>query len=201
MAFAILYNTPKFFELQVIVPGDEQPDMNGTITIAERYDIAATDLRLNGYYYKIYLMWMNFLLMGLGPFVVLVVLNALSVRELIVLSGGNNITIGPDSATNRRKDIVLAKVSMAIVFVFIVCHSIKWIPNIYELLQVSSIDVISKALLMRTREILRMQATISSGWSSGDGIFVISSSPPLPRKSDCIYLSFITLLITLMHCR
>lgn len=137
MAFAILYNTPKFFELQVIVPGDEQPDMNGTITIAERYDIAATDLRLNGYYYKIYLMWMNFLLMGLGPFVVLVVLNALSVRELIVLSGGNNITIGPDSATNRRKDIVLAKVSMAIVFVFIVCHSIKWIPNIYELLQVT----------------------------------------------------------------
>ena len=197
VAFAILYNTPKFFELQVIVPGD---DLNGTI--AEKYDIAATDLRLNGYYYKIYLMWMNFLLMGLGPFVVLVVLNALSVRELIVLSGGNNITIGPDSATNRRKDIVLAKVSMAIVFVFIVCHSIKWIPNIYELLQVSSIDVISKALLMRTREILRMQATISSGWSSGDGIFVISSPPPsLPRKSDCIYLSFITLLITLMHCR
>eukprot|EP00093_Oithona_nana_P015158 15158.XXX_1229320_1231616_1 [CDS] Oithona nana genome sequencing. len=135
VAFAILYNTPKFFELQVIVPGD---DLNGTI--AEKYDIAATDLRLNGYYYKIYLMWMNFLLMGLGPFVVLVVLNALSVRELIVLSGGNNITIGPDSATNRRKDIVLAKVSMAIVFVFIVCHSIKWIPNIYELLQVDEED-------------------------------------------------------------
>lgn len=133
VAFAILYNVPKFFELRVVVPGDS--GQNGTIV--DEYDIAATDLRLNSYYYKVYLMWMNFLLMGLGPFVVLVVLNALSVRELIVLSGGNNITIGPDSATNRRKDIVLAKVSMAIVFVFIVCHSIKWIPNIYELLQVT----------------------------------------------------------------
>ena len=30
---------------------------------------------------------------------------------------------------------MLAKVSIVIVFVFIVCHSIKWIPNIYELIQ------------------------------------------------------------------
>jgi hypothetical protein len=30
----------------------------------------------------------------------------------------------------------LAKISLGIVFVFIVCHSLKWIPNIYELMQV-----------------------------------------------------------------
>ena len=30
---------------------------------------------------------------------------------------------------------MLAKVSIVIVVVFIACHSIKWIPNIYELIQ------------------------------------------------------------------
>ena len=140
VAFAFVYNIPKFFELETVVPG-QTIVVNGTNTTSEVYDIQATAMRLDQYYYKIYLMWMNFFLMGLGPFVILVVLNALTVRELIVLSGsrGNSqgVAIGPDSASNRRKDIVLAKVSMAIVFVFIVCHSIKWIPNIYELLQVT----------------------------------------------------------------
>jgi hypothetical protein len=50
----------------------------------------------------------------------------------------------PETAQNRKKNIILSKVSLAIVFVFIVCHSIKWIPNIYELLQVrkSGLEVI-----------------------------------------------------------
>ena len=46
------------------------------------------------------------------------------------------MTHGPESASNRRASLVMAQVSLAIVFVFIVCHSIKWIPNVYELLQV-----------------------------------------------------------------
>jgi hypothetical protein len=36
------------------------------------------------------------------------------------------------------QDVALAKISLVIVFVFIVCHSLKWIPNIYELIQVRS---------------------------------------------------------------
>ena len=135
--------------------------VNGTNTTSEVYDIQATAMRLDQYYYKIYLMWMNFFLMGLGPFVILVVLNALTVRELIVLSGsgGNSqgVAIGPDSASNRRKDIVLAKVSMAIVFVFIVCHSIKWIPNIYELLQVNFEDFFSRLTFYQILNSLRVR--------------------------------------------
>ena len=33
----------------------------------------------------------------------------------------------------RRNEIALAKVSLAIVFVCILCHSVKWVPNVYEL--------------------------------------------------------------------
>jgi hypothetical protein len=36
----------------------------------------------------------------------------------------------------RKKDVGMAKVSLVIAFIFILCHSIKWVPNIYELSQV-----------------------------------------------------------------
>ena len=37
---------------------------------------------------------------------------------------------------------MLAKVSFFIVFVFVICHSIRWIPNIYELiLRIQTKDV------------------------------------------------------------
>ena len=35
----------------------------------------------------------------------------------------------------KPSEIMLAKVSFFIVFVFIICHSVRWIPNIYELIQ------------------------------------------------------------------
>merc|ERR1712141_581565 len=93
-------------------------------------------MRMNPYYVKIYCMWLNFLLMGLGPFLLLIVLNTLTLRELTIMAQARGQGPSVPDDRNRRKDIVLAKVSLAIVFVFIVCHSIKWIPNIYELMQV-----------------------------------------------------------------
>ena len=35
----------------------------------------------------------------------------------------------------KANEIMLARVSLVITFVFIVCHSIRWVPNIYELVQ------------------------------------------------------------------
>ena len=84
-------------------------------------------------------MWLTLLLMSIGPFVLLVTLNALIVRELV--RSANHLPVivvsGPrlEHALNqRRREIVLAKVSLAIVFVFILCHSLKWITNFYELI-------------------------------------------------------------------
>ena len=36
----------------------------------------------------------------------------------------------------KKNEIALAKVSMAIVFIFILCHSVRWIPNVYELTRI-----------------------------------------------------------------
>ena len=102
----------------------------------DQYGITPTLMRMNPYYVKIYCMWLNFLLMGLGPFLLLIVLNTLTLRELTIMAQARGQGPSVPDDRNRRKDIVLSKVSLAIVFVFIVCHSIKWIPNIYELLQV-----------------------------------------------------------------
>ena len=88
VVFSFLYNTPKFFELHTVVPGDIVLDNNGDIVLdkynqtvnSTEYYYRGTSLRLNFYYYNIYCMWMNFFLMGLIPFVILIVLNALTLK-------------------------------------------------------------------------------------------------------------------------
>ena len=80
VVFSFLYNTPKFFELYTIAPGDILEYENGTEFNAMTYGYDGTSLRLNFYYYNIYCMWMNFFLMGLIPFVILIVLNALTLK-------------------------------------------------------------------------------------------------------------------------
>jgi hypothetical protein len=42
------------------------------------------------------------------------------------------------SGGHHKKETVLAQVSLFMVLVFILCHSIKWVPNIYELFQVTN---------------------------------------------------------------
>ena len=162
LVFSFVYNLPKFFELHtILVPVQNFPQANGTSTnqtsawSAQNTTMQAvatgTSLRFNKYYYKVYLTWMNLILMGIGPFILLITLNVLMLLQLMefgkdrCLSPQNNGHSNGElnnrsSGTSRgqRKEVVLAKISLAIVLVFIVCHSIKWIPNIYELLHVSS---------------------------------------------------------------
>ena len=122
-------------------------------------------LRKNKYYYSIYIIGLNFVFNGLIPFTLIIVLNFLLYRKLKLIiktssfkSRASSIItsiVEPKSResfqnqsineSKRRKnkrqrtiklnEIMLAKVSLVIVTVFIICHSIKWIPNIYELVQ------------------------------------------------------------------
>ena len=49
-------------------------------------------------------------------------------------------TTASAASANKRNEIALAKVSLTIVLIFILCHSIKWIPNIYEVVRLSFKD-------------------------------------------------------------
>ena len=66
---------------------------------------------------------------------------------------GNNLQPMAQSGVivQRTQDVNLAKISLGIVFVFIVCHSLKWIPNIYELMQVKIWCLASCKLLVQTK--------------------------------------------------
>ena len=45
---------------------------------------------------------------------------------------------GEPGSSTKKNEIALAKVGLTIVLIFILCHSVKWIPNIYELVRKSS---------------------------------------------------------------
>ena len=39
-------------------------------------------------------------------------------------------------SSSKKNEIALAKVSLALVLIFILCHSVRWIPNVYELVRI-----------------------------------------------------------------
>lgn len=94
-------------------------------------------MRVNEYYIKIYCIWMNFAFMGLLPFCLLIILNALTLRSLIVQ---NKSTLSNEFSMSKKNEIALAKVSLTICLIFILCHSVKWIPNLYELARLATED-------------------------------------------------------------
>jgi hypothetical protein len=100
---------------------------------------------------------MNLLLNGLIPMVVLVTLNLLVYLRLREFS--NSVEASMRNQSFQQREVMLAKVSCLIVAgkkllvndqsldlypyipVFILCHGIRWIPNIYELQQEASSKV------------------------------------------------------------
>ena len=106
VCFSVLYNIPKFFEIEPlsITPStvdfqsnlsiynsthDEiekfplQANNNTSISLKLGYRIAPTSLIRNPYYYQIYLVGFNIAFNGIAPFLVLTSLNALILEKLV----------------------------------------------------------------------------------------------------------------------
>ena len=165
--FSIIYNLPKFFELKT---GNIIEDE----TNSTQYILEGTNLRFNHAYFFVYTIWMNFILMGVIPFMMITVLNSLTVHQVIkqmqyirgfgtpdrnqripddVKSENSRVPflaktarrinctkIKSPSQTDAFNELQLTIISTAISVVFIICHGIRWIPNIFELIQVSHPD-------------------------------------------------------------
>ena len=191
---SIIYNLPKFFEIKtatILTPNDDIN--NQTIfknnTLKVEYFLEPTELRANVTYYIAYTFWINLFVMGIFPFLVLIILNGLTFSSLIKqIRYMNNIPSPPtcnfgntvnnpatdsgvpsspthpflesSSILNQKErhclkdagkhkksenglqtttptETQLTKISVTIILVFMVCHSIRWVPNIYELIQIS----------------------------------------------------------------
>ena len=74
--FSILYNLPKFFELKT-------GKVYNAVSNSTEYILEGTNLRLNYEYFFFYTIWMNFVLMGLVPFVMITTLNGITVHQVI----------------------------------------------------------------------------------------------------------------------
>jgi len=151
-AFSIIYNIPKFFELttetrmftkvtNISSPTNlynltEVSEFQSLKTSVEMTVVVATNLRQNPYYVQIYVVYMNLLLNGLIPLVSLVILNTLVYLRLREFS--QCVEASKRNQSVQSREVMLAKISCLIVAVFIVCHSIRWIPNIFELQQGAS---------------------------------------------------------------
>ena len=177
--YSVVYNLPKFFEIQTSVnsssplstkhpPPDISPIIDhlgdpfnssmNTKNLTTTYGIKPTSLREDLNYISIYMIWINFILMGFVPFTLLIVLNALTLKSLKQhlaqqatsekgIQLGSLVDSSMDQASdlngcsnsshfeNRNNEMSLAKVSIVIVIIFIACHSIRWVPNIYEMIQ------------------------------------------------------------------
>ena len=121
--------------------------------------LAPTTIRQNYIYFTIYHIIFDLFFKCIAPFVILIVLNTLMIKRFIhkkdindknldnntVMNNKMNMSLitrrsedshsfvyKTDQTTSYRK-IFLAKVNLIIVFFCILCHSIRWIPQFYEI--------------------------------------------------------------------
>lgn len=132
--FSVLYNVTKFLEIETIYLEHVEwdVDMNGTntSTVIVYPWLNATELRQHPDYAKYVVFILNFVVMGLVPVVMLTVLNFLIYRSISRATAAHN-----NISSAHRRDGTMARLLMAIVIVFLCCHSTKIIVNFYEAVQ------------------------------------------------------------------
>ena len=154
VAFSIFYNLPKFLEIDTFICENllqhlQHKNFTGDHEIPSPV-YAPTAMRRNHYYQQIYLSGMNVTFMLVGPFLVLIILNTLTLLNLKKYARSQRrdsafYKYGVDESklskikpsknvkgSKSAREVYLARISLAIVFISILIHSVKWVPTIYE---------------------------------------------------------------------
>lgn len=148
--FSTLYNIPKFFELRVEQRDPSSLIVNGTniddvltqeneaiVRYPQNYSLGPTSLRRDHLYVNIYLIYMNVIVNGVIPFVLIFGLNTATYRKICQMQK-ENFEVRRTSH-QREHEIKLSQISLAIAAVFILCHTVKWIPNTWELVTMMTV--------------------------------------------------------------
>jgi len=153
--FSTLYNIPKFFELSVIQRSSFQgvnstniddihsQESEAILNYPQNYSLGPTSLRRNYLYVNIYLIYMNVIVNGLVPFVLIFGLNIATYRKICQMQR-ENFEIRRGASYQREHEIKLSQISLAIAAVFVLCHTVKWIPNTWELITMMTIGKVHK---------------------------------------------------------
>ena len=116
--FSLIYNLPRFFELQVEI--DEYT--NSTYVVP-------TLMRQHKHYIQIYIIWINLFVMGVIPFAILITLNICIFQKVRQLKLRRNRGENGEIVT---PSLFYAKLCLFVVAVFVLSHTVRWIPNIWE---------------------------------------------------------------------
>ncbi|XP_059087497.1 FMRFamide receptor-like [Tigriopus californicus] len=124
---AVLYNIPKFYEL-------ERKVMNGTnVTV-----VSGSALRSNPIYVTYYIFWSKFILIEVIPYFIILVLNSLIIGKIWKSTQFRKRfvncenEIDPDMTSRQKREANLGVVLISISILFILCQSVKIIPDMYE---------------------------------------------------------------------
>ena len=133
MIFTLVYNLPKFFELYVkkdimiksvnctdIIedPAYSEYKENCTENLAEminvtvldqndqpqyKISIGATDMRINRIYIRVYIIWLNLIVLVIVPFVLLIVLNILTYKKIVEFEQNLSNQMREQNARSSRR--------------------------------------------------------------------------------------------------
>ena len=140
VAFSVVYNLPKFFEIKTSFCDStfkHESENHTTILWIKGHNVNEsyyypTEMRRNYLYRTIYLTGMNIVSMLIFPFLVLILLNMLTLMNLKRYQE-NQKKIEPHLASKSERVVALVRITLAIVVTSVLCHSIKWVPTIYEM--------------------------------------------------------------------
>ena len=129
LALAFIFNIPKFFETELVHIKHFNKDENIT---EEIYDYEITSLRMNPKYIFYYINLSRLLVMGILPFISLLVINILifmKIKEGIKIRV-SSLEIQKKQSKSRRHSITL----MTIVLVYLICNLPRVTLNLTEYL-------------------------------------------------------------------
>jgi len=95
--------------------------------------IQFADFRSNGTYITVYVMWLHLLFNTIIPFTILLALNTAIYKRLVTLHSSMSVRRTTEGNL-RRREIRLARISLLIVIIFIICHSLKILPSLLEIM-------------------------------------------------------------------
>jgi len=131
---SVVYNIPRFLEFETILQVDTNSTNNESM-----YQFAATGLRMNTIYIQVYVVWMKFIFVEMFPYIIIIVLNALiilrirkAVKERQSMTVEMSAEVNEATHGQQKKDKNMAIVLICIVVMFILCQSLKIIPDIFE---------------------------------------------------------------------
>ncbi|KAG8189545.1 hypothetical protein JTE90_008505 [Oedothorax gibbosus] len=118
LIFALAYNVPRFWEIDVVKTADDV------------YVAKPTDFRMNKLYLEVYYIWLYLFVMYFIPFLTLAVLNV-SIWNAVRRASRDRQRL----TRRERKEMGLATMLVCVVAVFFVCNILALFCNVLEMLE------------------------------------------------------------------